>query len=268
MPVKLEFIFVRHGESCANALKKKYPLSPARFAYRDPELTKRGIERSKNMYQPLRWLIEEKWGSNPTYTIAASALMRTQMTAYYQLASFVQKPINIFPHICEHGLTEDNIPFPQPTQQAVLSKINPQIVQTLENGEDYRAIQTTKTKSDFRLFFLWLTKHLEQFPPSDNQTYRFVIFTHGLFLQSAFSPSIGVPLGKDRLKKGKSIMNNGMFYTEFTLWGTEYPEYEYFDEATFFQGSYTCPDGCRKTLCKKRGGKRAITRKKLKVHRA
>ena len=254
MPVKVELLFVRHGESCANVLKKQNPLSPSRFVYRDPELTKRGVERTQFMYEPLRTFIAQKWGQNPIFTIAASALMRTQMTAFYQLASHLNQPINIFPHICEKGLTEDNIPFPKETQRNILKTIDPSIFVLLDKGKDYRSVQTTQTKSDFDLFFNWLQRNLQLFPEAEPNLYRFVIFTHGLFLQSAFPLRLGYSLSKTKLKKGKSIMNNGFFYTEFTLYDTEYPEYEYFNDEDLYRKPYTCPDNCRKTLCKKQKG--------------
>lgn len=254
MSVKIELFFVRHGESCANVLKKQNPASPARFVYRDPELTQRGIDRSRFMYGPLNGFIAKKWGENPIFTIAASALIRTQMTAYYQLASHLNQPINIFPHICEHGLTEDNIPFPKETQRKILNSVDPSILLSLDNGQDFRSVQTTRTKSDFDLFFHWLQRNLAQFPEAEPQVYRFVIFTHGLFLQSAFPLSMGYSLSHTKLKKGKSIMNNGIFYTEFTLYDTEYPEHEYFNNEELYRKPYTCPDKCRKTLCKKQKG--------------
>ena len=256
MAQKLEIIFVRHGESCANILKEKYPLSPLRFSIQDPQLTERGIKRSEILTVPLQKFIQQKWGSNKNFMIGASAMMRAQMTAFYQLARELKKPIHIFPHICEKGLTVDNLPYEKTKQQELLRERNPQIVRYLNSGNDYRSEQTTATKSDILLFLEWVRNHQDLFKPTSRGSIRLVVFTHGHFIRSGFSLPDGVSLSGQPLKN-ETIMNNGFLYTQFYIGPTDYPHFEVFHDKTKYILPYICPDKCTRTVCKKTEGGRA-----------
>ena len=258
---KIEIIFVRHGESCANILKEKNPLNVSRFSHKDPQLTERGVERSNLANASLAALIQTVWGDNKRYMIGASAMMRAQMTAYYQLASFVKKPIHIFPHICEKGVTVDNIPYDKPEQQNLLRQRDPKILQYLNSGKDYRSVQTKFTKSDFTLFMDWVKNNLSLFKATSKGSVRLVVFTHGHFIKSAFPLSEGISLGKNPLKN-ETIMNNGFLYTQFHIGPTDFPNFAVFHDKTKYILPYTCPDKCTKSICKTKGGTQSKTRKK------
>ena len=94
----VEIFFVRHGESCANAWQKEF-LQGTQWTYQDPELTARGIQRSIDYSKPLLYLIDKFWMDKKKkkiypYSIGASALMRTQLTAYWQLARLREGALN------------------------------------------------------------------------------------------------------------------------------------------------------------------------------
>jgi broad specificity phosphatase PhoE len=123
----LDLIFVRHGFSCANALKAK---SRIHIFYSDPELTKVGVERSKLCGVALMKKVETVWNREP-YMVASSQMIRAQETAYYMISSRTGKPINIFPYVSEKGFTMDNYAMSKEDQIQILNTHNPHIVDLL-----------------------------------------------------------------------------------------------------------------------------------------
>ena len=246
-----EIIFVRHGESCANAWQKEF-LSGSQILYGDPELTRRGIERCKVFRKPLEAFIEEKWSKKP-YIVGASALMRTQLTAFWQLARYtaghLQKPIHVFPHICEPGRSWDNIPFDSQKQKSIIK--SREILEQLDDGNDYRDQQTRETQSNMLLFLKFLGRNPNVFSIDTDGVRRGVVFTHSHFLKKNF-----------QLPTNDNIMNNGFIYTKFKLspqiqsleefsgqGDFNYPYFQFFDLPDYPKEKYMCPDLCRKTLC-------------------
>ena len=246
-----EIIFVRHGESCANAWQKEF-LSGTQIMYGDPELTRRGIERCKVFRKPLEVFIQEKWSEKP-YIVGASALMRTQLTAFWQLARYtaghLQKPIHVFPHICEPGRSWDNIPFDTQKQRSIIK--SREILELLDDGNDYRDQQTRETQSNMLLFLKFLGTNPSVFSAGTDGIRRGVIFTHSHFLKKIFS-----------LPTNDNIMNNGFIYTKFKLspqiqsieelqgqGDFNFPYFQFFDLPNYPKEKYMCPDLCRKTLC-------------------
>uniref|UniRef100_A0A6C0BK59 Uncharacterized protein n=1 Tax=viral metagenome TaxID=1070528 RepID=A0A6C0BK59_9ZZZZ len=246
-----EIIFVRHGESCANAWQKEF-LSGTQILYGDPELTRRGIERCKVFRKPLEVFINEKWSEKP-YIVGASALMRTQLTAFWQLARYtaghLQKPIHVFPHICEPGRSWDNIPFDSQKQRSIIK--SREILEQLDDGNDYRDQQTRETQSNMLLFLKFLGTNPSVFSAGNDGIRRGVVFTHSHFLKKHF-----------QLPTNDNIMNNGFIYTKFKLspqnqsleefqgqGDFNYPYFQFFDLPDYPKEKYMCPDLCRKTLC-------------------
>jgi len=246
-----EIIFVRHGESCANAWQKEF-LSGSQIIYGDPELTRRGIERCKVFRKPLEVFIQEKWSAQP-YIVGASALMRTQLTAFWQLARYtaghLQKPIHVFPHICEPGRSWDNIPFDSQKQKSIIK--SREILEQLDDGHDYRDQQTRETQSNMLLFLKFLGTNPSVFSTGPDGVRRGVVFTHSHFLKKIFS-----------LPTNDNIMNNGFIYTKFKLspqiqsleefqgqGDFNYPYFQFFNLPDYPKEKYMCPDLCRKTLC-------------------
>jgi hypothetical protein len=249
--MNFEIIFVRHGESCANAWQKEF-LSGSQILYGDPELTRRGIERCKVFREPLEAFIEEKWSTQP-YTIGASALMRTQLTAFWQLARYTaghqQKPIHVFPHICEPGRTWDNIPFDLQKQRSIIK--SREILELLDDGHDYRDQQDRQTQSNMLFFLQFLARNPSVFSVGADGVRRGVVFTHSHFLKKIFT-----------LPTNDNIMNNGFIFTKCTLnpqiqsldelqgqGDFNFPYFQYFDLPDYPKEKYMCPDLCRKTLC-------------------
>ena len=242
--MRFQIIFVRHAESCANVWQAKYPGS--QITYHDPEITRRGILRSKRMFPVLSEFITQKWSDKP-YTIGASIMIRAQMTAFWMLAKNgpgfgdvdFGRPINIFPHIAEEGIGLSNMPMSKEEQRKILS---PEIGKLLDGGIDSREQQTIWTKSDMRLFLEWMQKNQQIFKQGDDGIYRAVIFTHGNFLRSSFK----VPY---------AMRNNGFIYTEFAFGEqplvTEFafPRYYINNTPIISAENIPCPDGCRQSVC-------------------
>jgi len=141
--MRFELLFVRHGESCANAWQHISKLTQA--TYQDPELTTKGRQISVVLYSKLKkWLQERAVAAGLSsakelnYTIGASDLMRAQMTAFYMLAFHEQMPINIMPFVGERGYSPDNLAFSREDQRQLYESTLPDILPLLNAGKDAR----------------------------------------------------------------------------------------------------------------------------------
>jgi len=167
----LNLIFIRH--------------SYREDAIIDPGLSDFGIERSKNISDKLIKKIKELWKDEP-YVIASSNMIRCQETAFYMLGEKLEKPINIFPHIGEKGMSLDNIGYIKAIQEKIILDRNPNIIKLLEKGNDERGKQNILNKSSWNDFIEWAVKNLDLFECGSDGVYRAVIFTHSDFLRNVF----------------------------------------------------------------------------------
>jgi broad specificity phosphatase PhoE len=177
----IDIIFIRHGLSKGNVLQQQ--LYGTHFFIRDPELAIKGIQRSRYLYPQLKDAINTFFNNNP-YTINASCLLRSQETAFYMLAEFTNKPINVIPYICEFGFTLDNIPLPKISQYKILESRNPKIVANLKNGLCFE--ESYEKKADWPDFVNWAKQNPEFFNLGPDGIFRAVIFSHSHFLQDIF----------------------------------------------------------------------------------
>lgn len=192
-----EFIFVRHGESCANAIQKRAGNTVFQKGtllhkfYRDPELTEKGVNLSTKRHELLRDTLIQKPGpfDDEMYSIGSSALLRAQETAFHMLAKQTGKPVNVFPHLGEIMLlgpikipakSDDNLPNDEKDQMAYLTAQyrDPIFVK----GEDLREAPYNPS---LQRFFEWAIKHPEQFPEV-NGVRRAILYTHSNLLKSKF----------------------------------------------------------------------------------
>ena len=224
--VIFDLILVRHGYSCANKSRDK--LRGSHWLYSDPELTNDGIKRSEYVGTKLMKKIKETWLNND-YSICSSQMIRTQETAYYMLAKYTGKKINISPHIGEVGLSTDNFSLPVEKQREIIKNRNPDILKSL--GKDAREKQTIAGKSNWELFMKWATRNLDFFTKGSDGVYRAVIFTHGIFLKTSFKL-------KEKINNNNAIhiVSNKPGIHELIILNTE----KYVDG---------CPDGCRRSMC-------------------
>jgi broad specificity phosphatase PhoE len=205
----LKVLFVRHGHSCANAWKAK---GGAYSTYKDPELTKMGIELCRDRKPVLQDALETHFPGN-SYKIGTSSLMRTQETAYYMLIEGTSKKYSIFPHIAEDGMGANNYPFDPEIQKdklaehlGVLRDSNRGTLSIIDR--DFRGETDYAHKSNWPMFLQWFTKlsetdREELFHKEEKEgqtTYNAVIFTHGRFLRRN--------LGFDK----KAVQNNDIFF--------------------------------------------------------
>ena len=258
--MRFQIIFVRHAESCANVWQAIYP--GTQLTYHDPEITRRGILRSRRMFPVLSTFITQKWSDKP-YTVGASVMLRAQMTAFWMLARNIKdigKCINIFPHIAEEGIGLSNMPMSKEEQRKILS---PEITKLLDKGTDFREEQKLWTKSNMQLFLDWMQKHKHVFKKGEDGIYRAILFTHGKFLKTSFQ----LP---------DSMKNNGFIYTEFAF-GQEpsetkfaFPKYYINNTPNESNVDASCPDGCRASICGKKvvGGTRRRTKRTSKKTRS
>jgi hypothetical protein len=113
-------------------------------------------------------------------------LKMSQETAFYMLADKLEKPINIFPHIGEKGMSLDNIGYPKEIQKKIILQNNSKIIKLLEKGNDERGRQNILNKSSWYDFIEWSIKNLDLFECCSDGIYRAVIFTHSDFLRTVF----------------------------------------------------------------------------------
>jgi broad specificity phosphatase PhoE len=217
-PPLFEFIFVRHGESCANAIQRLGGLEGLKHKYySDPELTQKGVQSSEVKSPFLLQILFEKVPRN--FSIGSSALLRAQETAYFMLGKQTDKPINVFPHLGEIMLTpfqvfgkrrllptvsNDNLPFSSEEQTLYFSQYkNPPFLK----GVDLRE---TPYDPNLQKFMKWAVAHPEEFP-EENGIRRVVLFTHSNLLSTQFSRE--TCLNKEELNPEGRLGNNDFLVT-------------------------------------------------------
>jgi len=278
--MRFELIFVRHGESCANAWQHVSKLTQA--TYRDPELTTKGRQLSVALYPALKDLLLKRAKAlgvdtkKLNYTVGASDLMRSQMTAFYMLAVHEHMPINIMPFVGERGYSPDNLAFTKEKQlQVYKDESLPDIAELISLGKDARDKQGWVNKSNFPSFIEWARQNLEFFGQGPDGVYRAIIFTHSQFLQSAFQPENAEG---DTLTK---ITNNDIVYTVVDdakkpnaskdAFNVLYPKWRYVDMSQYKPNiGNTCPKNfsCRiPRPCKQNAGRRRKTYRRSRTRR-
>ena len=106
--MKLSFYVIRHGLSCGNIIyHQDINLVPLNSFYRDPYLTKKGVEQSTKCSK----YIESKLP--PIDIVLCSSLIRAIETA---LCMFPRNIIEVAPYICESVKTLENIPHDYKSQ--------------------------------------------------------------------------------------------------------------------------------------------------------
>jgi hypothetical protein len=187
-----EFIFVRHGESCANAIQKLGGTEGIKHKnYRDPELTQKGVEASEAKYSRLKGVLDSV---KRDFTIGSSPLLRAQETAYFMLGKQTGKEINVYPFLGEimltpfkigekrrriPGVSADNNPLSSIEQKSFLNKYQDP---PFRKGEDLRE---PDYNPNFEKFLSWITLHKDLFPEVEGVR-RIVIFTHSNLLITGF----------------------------------------------------------------------------------
>lgn len=241
-----DILFIRHGQSCANIWSKISVQK--KISYKDPELTKSGIESSVRLGKILQTVVADIWPNKP-FAIGSSQMIRAQETAYYMIARDTAIPIHILPHVAEKGISYDNYSLPKHLQYDILQQRTPDIISSLEAGMDAREKQTAFGKSNWNLFITWAMNHPEFFEQGDDGVYRAVIFTHSKFLQSTFQLAT------------KIINNNGIRTIVDTNTLRKYPTHTRIDIGEINPSS--CPDNCVRSPCAE-----SITRvnTRLKIH--
>ena len=162
--------------------------------------------------------------------------MRAQETAYYMIAKATNKSINIMPHIAEKSLGATNTAFSKDIQLEMIGKRNPDIPKFLTtNSKDDRKHENFFTKSSWEMFIDWANNHLEFFEKGSDGIYRAVIFSHGLFLHTAFN----------KVKPE----NNDIYHT--IIYDSNYmnPSFEYFKLKPLLDEYKNCPNECRISFC-------------------
>lgn len=169
--VTIRAYWMRHGWSCANALKeqglgrirgnfvtkKMAKAASYKFVgYEDPPLTDAGISRAAVMGKRIREKILSETGMEPPL-LFASPMVRAIETAYWNFPNWTIRPI---PYTAEHGRGLDNYPLSFADQEAKLKRApNPsEIIDDITfdvNPEDHpdRSSENKHNYEKFRKYF-------------------------------------------------------------------------------------------------------------------
>ena len=101
--MKLTLYMTRHGLSCSNILHHKdLRLNPLNGLYKDPFLSKKGVEQSTRSSSYL----SEKIGK--VDLVLCSPLVRAIETS---VLMFPNQDVYVCPYICENGKSLENVPY-------------------------------------------------------------------------------------------------------------------------------------------------------------
>jgi hypothetical protein len=186
---KYRIILQRHGESCANVMKRQYGMYYHTF-YDDPELTAGTI---KDIAYRRDGFFNDLCREKPFF-VAASALLRAQETAHYatwQLDSGsrpqpTDSNIYILPYITELGGTNDNMPMPEDRRKGLFNKVEDKV---LRSRLDYRFNPGEYVSPDPAKFMDWLLRNWGMFDLIQRQENRPSVHTD--------SASVRAPGGTD-----------------------------------------------------------------------
>lgn len=176
--VTLRVYWMRHGWSCANAMKamgsavtngtfwqrsQAQALSLTFASYGDPGLTDVAIARAQELGKPIRQKILEETGGKVPLAFS-SAMVRAMETSVW---NFPEWPVRPIPYIAETGMTPDNIPWSWHDQEGKLRR-EPTTHQHLNmiewdvNDPAHRDRATVATKSDYSLFTSYFPRILNE----------------------------------------------------------------------------------------------------------
>jgi broad specificity phosphatase PhoE len=254
-----EIIFIRHGESCANALhkSKSYAQWAAHTSYNDPELTSRGLlesERRGEIY--LKPVLTASEGFYPIvgetengtdvheakFTVGSSPLLRAQETAYLMVGRPFKKLIHIMPHIGETGFlgswSLDNQPDPIQNQAAYLQQRMKERFPTETPKLFLRGFTVNaELEPDIGQFQDWMNQNADSyFTKGLDGVYRAVIVSHSNSLRKAFPLSTcqNPPPGlSEKQAKRWKLANNDFLVSIF-----DFRE----DKSTKVPGTFINPD--------------------------
>lgn len=229
---QFEIIFVRHGIACHNVVPKD-KRSFIETDYFDPELTKTGIERSKELYPILDNKISQFFNKQP-FSIIASSLIRTQQTAFYMLASHINKSINVAPHVAERSMVSSNMSLPKEKQLDILNNIDPNIIPFLKKGKDLSAEENIHTKAYPEMFYHWANLNTDFFEKGSDNIFRAVVFTHGGNIDTMFKVH---------------AENNDIVHVFINKDNFKNPSFDFSRVKPLTDEYNHCPNNCRHSFC-------------------
>ncbi len=257
---EFDIIFVRHGYSCANLMKKVYGYGHTNYS--DPELTL-NARRIAVRYGELLKRYLKKYEGKTDLIVGSSPLIRTQQTADLMINP---EKIFIVPHIAEVGSTVDNIPFDKAKQDSILASICSEniIVKqdysfcNINKTSGYKYECFTKDRSDPKIFIDWLGKNymnLYNIIPGDNYMKKQIIFfSHKHFINKLINLSGGKEI-KDlhnfsshrfHIKAEANNIINISYEGEIKYYS------DYTGEIPSINKTFECSlESCRKPICNK-----------------
>ena len=247
-------VFVRHGTSCANLMKKVSSLSAP--MYSDPELTVLGRRSAVRYGQVLKNYLADKGITD--LIVGASTLMRTQQTADYMLEP---EQIYVIPHIAETKSGPNNTPFEKDKRmlasvcsETTLSKLDYSYcrIGTRNDSECF-----FKDKADPKKFLTWLAANYKSLLNNDvrNPEKQILFFSHHHFIADLIKQ-----IGE---KAPENIENLSAHILNFTIKNNKIISVRYEGELDYYNkiGGTTLPvmnkeaecslESCRKPVCNK-----------------
>lgn len=162
--MNVNFIFVRHGYACHNALSTFMDLTgthPSQLVKSDPELTQIGADASENNGIQLANILgkfKKSINLNKIHYVMASPLLRSIETAYFMTKNFINPPRKIY--VMGHLREIDESSIKNPNPQAKYSQKSRDIMK----AEPSYRISSISTQQ----------KHLNKFGINNLIDYKFV----------------------------------------------------------------------------------------------
>lgn len=253
MKKTVNFIFLRHGNACHNAIKTVgYPRIAGDTSYKDPELTYYGADMSiwmgcliKNMLKVINnGVIPD---IEEIDIVGCSPLIRSMETAYFMTRNWNNQPdkIQIFPFLRE--LDERIFKIPELTKYSDKSIYNiPEYaIKTIQEQKEYLLETFGKVKStffdfssvteypeereepgDIERFIIWFYKNLDKIVKSEKQDYNVLIITHAGVIRDYFGKNVFNNLGfvlntSSTTQNDKNDINEDVMWNSYTtLWNS------------------------------------------------
>ena len=202
MKQKINFIFIRHGESCQNLVGNLYSKDNPKYnkllhKFMDPVLSDTGITDSIKAGLLLKKNLA-KYNINKINFIAASTMIRAIETAYFMtFNSNYQKNtlINVCPYLREthtpDSVKQTNKSFPLKTlteqkhyfKSKKINNINFNNVLGKNDKDDKFYIR--ETPGDIKRFIKWFSKNIliKKIPLKENNPINVLVFLHSIVMK-------------------------------------------------------------------------------------
>jgi broad specificity phosphatase PhoE len=199
-PLQFNIYMVRHGFSCANAMKARGGWAATqRIGYTDPELTTIGRHTAIKLGPALGQAIRDPRFEKTI--LGSSNMLRAQQTLFFltEAAEFA-----IVPYISETGMSEENRAFPFDKQLQILDDFtcDPGLIAMARNTEFYEKYKRDGYTPSISKFKQWILNEygaLKQTVPTE-QTPNMLLVSHSGYIKELYKAIEGMNLSSSDIE--------------------------------------------------------------------